>query len=213
MLRRAAVLLLGLCAAFAAGEAVAHPHVWVTSKSQLLYGPKGDITGVRHAWTFDEMFSSYATQGLDKDGDGKLSREELAPLAEVNITSLSEYDFFTFAEAGDVAIGFDKPVDYFLEQVGTQLTLHFTLPVKSGGHGKKIKVEIYDPSFFVDFALAEKEPAVLVGAPAACKLAVQQPGADQGKGKKLTESFFNQLESASEYAEKLAPSIEVRCGP
>ena len=33
--------------------AFAHPHVWVTMKEELLYGPDGALTGVRHAWTFD----------------------------------------------------------------------------------------------------------------------------------------------------------------
>jgi ABC-type uncharacterized transport system substrate-binding protein len=75
-----AKLLFGALGAFAlmfATAANAHPHVWVTLKSDLVFAPDGKIAAVRHAWTFDEMFSVFATQGLDKDGDGKLSREEL----------------------------------------------------------------------------------------------------------------------------------------
>jgi hypothetical protein len=30
----------------------------------LIYAPDGSITGVRHAWTFDDMFSTYALQGI-----------------------------------------------------------------------------------------------------------------------------------------------------
>ncbi len=44
--------------------AAAHPHVWVTASSELIYAADGTITGVRHAWTFDEMFSTYALQGM-----------------------------------------------------------------------------------------------------------------------------------------------------
>ncbi len=33
----------------AAGAASAHPHVWVTMKSAVVYGPDGAITGVRHS--------------------------------------------------------------------------------------------------------------------------------------------------------------------
>ena len=43
----------------------AHPHVWVTMKSELVYAADGTTTGVRHAWTFDDMFSTYALQGLE----------------------------------------------------------------------------------------------------------------------------------------------------
>ena len=76
-------------------QAQAHPHVWVTMKSEVVYGADGTATGVRHAWTFDDMFSTFATQGLASKEKGKFTREELAPLAEVNVTSLKEFDYFT----------------------------------------------------------------------------------------------------------------------
>ena len=50
--------------AMTAAAASAHPHVWVTIKSELVFAPDGSVTGVRHAWTFDDMFSVFATQGL-----------------------------------------------------------------------------------------------------------------------------------------------------
>ena len=81
------------------GSASAHPHVWVTMQSELVYAPDGTVTGMRHAWTFDDMFSAFATQGIEAKKKGEFTREELAPLAEVNVTSLKEFDFFTYAKA------------------------------------------------------------------------------------------------------------------
>ena len=78
-----------------AGPALAHPHVWVTMKSEVVYAPDGTVTGVRHAWTFDDMFSTFATQGIETKKKGEFTREELKPLAEVNVTSLKEFDYFT----------------------------------------------------------------------------------------------------------------------
>src|SRR6185295_9837529 len=80
--------------------AAAHPHVWVTVKSELVYAPDGSITGVRHAWTFDDMFSVYAVQGLESKKKGEFTRQELEPLAKINVESLKEFDFFTYAKAG-----------------------------------------------------------------------------------------------------------------
>jgi len=41
-----------------AERAHAHPHVWITSPANdHASGPITD--GVRHAWTFDEMFAAY----------------------------------------------------------------------------------------------------------------------------------------------------------
>ena len=58
----------------AAGSAMAHPHVWVTMKSELVYAADGSVTGVRHAWTFDDMFSAYATQGIEIKKKGEFTR-------------------------------------------------------------------------------------------------------------------------------------------
>jgi ABC-type uncharacterized transport system substrate-binding protein len=66
----------------------AHLHVWVTIHSDILYSADGTMTGVRHAWTFDDMFSAYALQGISHAKKGQYSRAELASLAEVNMTSL-----------------------------------------------------------------------------------------------------------------------------
>jgi Protein of unknown function (DUF1007) len=57
----------------------AHPHVWVTMTTELVYAPDGSTTAVRHAWTFDDMFSTFAIQGLEQKTKGQFTREELAP--------------------------------------------------------------------------------------------------------------------------------------
>jgi ABC-type uncharacterized transport system substrate-binding protein len=77
--------LVAACVCLVAGAAQAHPHVWVTMTEELLYAADGTVTGVRHAWTFDDMFSAFATQGLEQKTKGTFTREELAPLAKVNV--------------------------------------------------------------------------------------------------------------------------------
>jgi ABC-type uncharacterized transport system substrate-binding protein len=195
----------------AAGAADAHPHVWITFRSEVVYGPNGALTAVRNAWTFDEMFSAFATQGLDKNNDGKLSREELAELAEVNVSSLKEFDYFTVAKAAGRPVAFDAPVDYWLEYADNQLTLHFTLPVKAGTAPKgEVALDIYDPTYFVAFGFAEDDPAKLVGAPA-CKLEVVRSGASNLASQGLSESFFNGLTAGSSFGAQFTNRILVHC--
>ena len=165
--------------AIPAGTALAHPHVWVDSRSDILFNEAGTISGIRHAWTFDEMFSAYAIQGLDEDQDGTLTREELQPLAQVNVESLNEFDFFTYLGVigVDEVYGlFQEPVDYWLDYDGERLTLHFTLPLTEPFDPKQgeTAIEVYDPTFFVDFALAETDTAMLVDAPAGCGLEIER---------------------------------------
>ena len=125
--------LVGLIVAWSLGAspAAAHPHVWITAKSEVVYAPDGTITGVRHAWTFDDMFTTYALQGIETKTKGVYTREELAPLAQTNVESLKEFNFFTFAKADGKKEKFVEPVDYFLEYKDSALTLHFMLPLKT----------------------------------------------------------------------------------
>src|ERR1041385_5964084 len=163
-----ATALAGLL--MATGAASAHPHVWVTMKSAVVYGPDGAISGVRHAWTFDDMYSAFATQGLEQKKKGEFTTEELQPLAKVNVESLKEYDFFTYAKANGKDVTFAHPVEYSLEfdPKETVLTLHFVLPLKAPLKAKTLNLEVFDPSYFVDFALAEKDAVSLEKAPNGC---------------------------------------------
>lgn len=185
LIRTLAVAFAGLL--IAATQANAHPHVWVTMKSEVVYAPDGTVVGIRHAWTFDDMFSTFALQGLESKEKGKFTREELQPLAEVNVTSLKEYDFFTFAKLNGKKIQFVEPKDYHLELSKDQLlTLHFMLPLKTPAQTKSMDFEVFDPSYFVDFQLAEKDPVSLSGAPAGCK-------ANLAKPKELTKEMAQKL--------------------
>jgi ABC-type uncharacterized transport system substrate-binding protein len=161
--------------AISINAASAHPDVWVTSASELIYTTDGSITGVRHAWTFDETFSTYALEGIATKTKGVFTREELAPLAQTNVESLKEFGFFTFAIADGKKQKFLEPVDYFLDYKAPALVLHFTLPFKAPFRAKQLKLEVYDPTQFVEFSLHQEQAVTLVGAPASCTLAVQRP--------------------------------------
>jgi ABC-type uncharacterized transport system substrate-binding protein len=200
----AIALMLGATAA------QAHPHVWITAKSELIYAPDGTITGVRHAWTFDDMFSTYALQGIEAKTKGAYTREELAPLAQTNVESLKEFAYFTFAKADGKKQRFTEPVDYFLDYKNTELTLHFTLPAKTPFKTRQLTLEVFDPAFFIDFKYADKDPVKLVGAPADCKMQFQRPNDGTASAQQLGEQNFLNGES-SNFGAMFANKIVVEC--
>lgn len=204
------LLLLAGALALGGGAAQAHPHVWITSTSELIYAPDGAITGVRHAWTFDDMFSTYAVQGLETGTKGAYSREELASLAQTNVESLKEFAYFTFAKADGKKAKFQEPVDYYLEYKDDLLTLYFTLPLKVPVKAKQLSLEVFDPSFFIDFKLADKDPVRLVGAPAACRMTLQRPNDGAANAQKLDEQTFMGGDN-SNYGAMFANKIMVEC--
>jgi ABC-type uncharacterized transport system substrate-binding protein len=157
------------------------------------------------------MFSAFATQGLDKNNDGVLSREELAELAQVNVESLKEFEYFTIGKSGPGTLTFADPVDYWLEHKDKLLTLHFTLPVKAGGQKGGMSLDVFDPTYFVAFELATENPVKLVDAPANCALEIKRPPAGAGPGQSQTESFFNSLNAASEFGSQFANRVIVTC--
>jgi ABC-type uncharacterized transport system substrate-binding protein len=208
--RKLSAWLFAIALVFGAGAAQAHPHVWITATSELLYAPDGSITGVRHAWTFDDMFSAYAVQGLESKTKGTYTREELAALAQTNVESLKEYAYFTFAKADGKKERFQEPVDYFLDYKDTVLTLHFTLPLKAPVKAKQLVLEVFDRSFFIDFQMAKDDPVKLVGAPAGCQMKLERPSDGTASAQKLNEQTFINGENSS-FGLMFANKITVDC--
>jgi ABC-type uncharacterized transport system substrate-binding protein len=200
-----AVLLSGL-------DAHAHPHVWATTHSEVFFTSDGALAGVRHIWTFDDMFSAFALQGIPHARKGQYTREELSSLARTNVTSLKEYNFFTYAKAGGKKLPFSDAVDYWLEYKDEALTLHFTLPLKMPLKAPRIQIEIYDPEIFVDLEFAKENPASLAGAPPGCQLKVELPHqptpSEQLRLSQLDES---PLDPSSAYGAIFANRINISC--
>jgi ABC-type uncharacterized transport system substrate-binding protein len=205
-----AVLLLMVFLATGSRVAQAHPHVWITATSELIYAEDGSITGIRYAWTFDDMFSTYAMQGIESKTKGVYTREELAPMAQTNVESLKEFGYFTFAKADGKKQKFQEPVDYFLDFSDGLLTLHFTLPLKTPVKSRELALEVFDPTFFVDFKFADKDPVRLVGAPAACQVRFQRPNDGTASAQTLGEQNFLNGEN-SNFGAMFANKIAVAC--
>ncbi|WP_314952895.1 DUF1007 family protein [Bradyrhizobium cosmicum] len=203
-------LLLAAGLTLAGSAARAHPHVWITATSELLYAADGSITGVRHAWTFDDMFSAYAVQGLEGKTKGAYTSEELGPLAQTNVESLKEYAYFTFARADGKKERFQEPVDYFLDYKDTVLTLHFTLPLKNPVKPRQLVLEVFDRSFFIDFQMAKDNPVKLVGAPSGCQMKLDRPSDGTASAQKLNEQTFMNGEN-SNFGMMFANKITVDC--
>src|SRR5919202_6314151 len=169
-MRRVAVA--GLAMLMMSQAAQAHPHVWITAKAELVFDESGRIAAVRHVWTFDEAFSTFAVQGVSKRKDGTFSREELQPLAETQVASLPKFGFFASLQAEGAQASFERPKDYWLEFKDGALTLHLVLVLKppldarSGG----VTFDVRDRTFFVAFDLAEPAPVTLSEAPPDCRV-------------------------------------------
>lgn len=212
-----AATLLALAFGSMPNVASAHPHVWVTVQTHVIFNDDGAITGFRHQWIFDEYYTAFALQGMDRDGDGEYSAAELEPLAKTNIESLSEFDYFTFAELGEDALARNDPVDYKLVYADGLLTLNFTLPLAEPVPAKeagRFRFKVYDPTFFVSFSLAKNDPVRLAdGAPAGCATQIGDAPMAAATTQTLGETFFDSLDTSQDWGAQFAQEIALRCKP
>ena len=133
-----------------------------------------------------------------------------ALLAQTNVESLKEFAYFTFARVDSKNEKFQEPIDYFLDYKDEALTLHFTLLLKTPVKPKQLLLEVFDPSYFIDFQLAEKNPITLVGAPAACQMKFQRPNDGSASAQKLGEGSFTDGGNAN-FGMLFANKITVEC--
>jgi ABC-type uncharacterized transport system substrate-binding protein len=194
-------------------SAYAHPHVWVTGRSEVLFDQAGLVKAIRNIWVFDEMYSAFATEGLGKDGKPP-TQEELAPLAKTNIESLAEFDDFTYAKEAGAKVAFAEPIDYTLDVRDDKLVvLRFTLPLKTPASAKKaFSLQVYDPTYFVAFSFEPKDPVTLIDAPKGCT--ANMLGVDPlqaSESQKLSEAFFSGLSPGTNFGVKLADRIIIAC--
>jgi ABC-type uncharacterized transport system substrate-binding protein len=158
-------------------RAEAHPHILIEARTELLFNAQGEVVGVSNIWDFDDAFSAYAIQGYDSKGDGKPTRADLQPFAEINVKSLAEYNYFTRMKVDGVSVSFGHPKNYFDVFNDEKLTLSFTLPLSKPVdiRGKTLQLDVYDPAYFAAITFAQNQPVKLVGADAGCESFVHRP--------------------------------------
>jgi ABC-type uncharacterized transport system substrate-binding protein len=187
---RAALLAAGALALLA-GRAAAHPHVWITVETTVVYD-KGAFTGLQHKWTFDEFYTAMAIEGLDKNKDGIYDREELSELAKVNIDGLKEFGYFTYPVMAGQDVKIQDPRNYWLEHKDGLLSLHFTVPFAQPvpEKAKGFAYVVQDPGFYIAFVPAKIDPVKLgEGAPKTCKVQIGNPKTGDDDADRLAKAF------------------------
>jgi ABC-type uncharacterized transport system substrate-binding protein len=159
-----------------APAAAAHPHVFVDAQAEMIFDGQQRLAEVHHVWQFDAAFSEFAVQGLDADGDGAFSEAELKPLAEINVTSLKDFEFFSYLTVGSDRAMLLPPKKYWLEFENGRLTLFFTLPLEEprvvAAHAM---LEVFDREYFVEFGFPADQPVRFRGAPSGCSIRHHAP--------------------------------------
>ncbi|ACL60565.1 protein of unknown function DUF1007 [Methylobacterium nodulans ORS 2060] len=196
--------------------AVAHPHVWITARAEVVFDQAHALTGIRHTWTFDRTYSAFSVVGLDTNHDGVPDPDKLAELARTNVESLANLNWFTQAKIDGQPVEFAPPSEYSQSFADGELTLRFTLPLKTPARAKEVALQMADPSFFVAINLSEAADAVTLGGePGACTLSVKRPDKSADEGiQLLADDIASALAgkgSATPVGEAFTAHVRVTC--
>ncbi|MEH3145746.1 MAG: DUF1007 family protein [Methylobacterium frigidaeris] len=182
MIARAAAIVLGIVTG--AGPALAHPHVWVRSRAEVVLDG-GRFAALRQSWTFDPDYSAFAVINLDSKRDGVPDPDRLAAMARERIDAMGETAFFTAVKLNGRPVAFGPASEPRAEYRDGRLTLHFTLTPQAPAAVRTLVLTNDDPDFYVSFALAPGPEAVRVAGAPACVLKVTRPARDAQEGEQL----------------------------
>jgi ABC-type uncharacterized transport system substrate-binding protein len=171
-----ALVCLGLFG-LPAVAAQAHPHVWIDMRSAVNFNAAGAVDAVGVSWTFDEFYSQFATDGIDKNKNGKFDPAELQDLATTYAKNLKEYRYFMFIETDGKLAETGAPANAKAVFDKGQLTFAFRLPLAKAVDPAAVKLSYasFDPTYYIDIAPVATNSVVFTGtAPKGCSFATRK---------------------------------------
>lgn len=165
--------LAAVSAVVFAQPVLAHPHIMIDAKAMIRFDDQGRVARLRHSWTFDTAFSVWMVQGLDTNGDGLVTPDEMQDLADENTASLADYGFYTYA-GNDMA--FSAIGDQGMVYEDNRVTLSFSLDAQAPQPpGDRFELGVYDPEYYVAITVNDASDVTLENAPDGCLARVEPP--------------------------------------
>lgn len=203
------ILPAALAMSLAASQAQAHPHVFVETGLKLMADEDGRLIGVEVSWTYDDFYSLLLLEdmGLDADGDGQLTDEELAKLDGFDLNWIEGYlgDLYLTANGGQVDMA--PPEGRGTAVVDGQIvTRHFRAFSAVTG---SVVLKAYDPTFYTAYDLTGG-----VSAPESCDVSVQPADLDRAYTMVEEALYANPAmpdDDFPEVGEAFADVVEVTC--
>lgn len=171
---RSAMVVAAL--ALGAGVAEAHPHIWIDATARISFNAAGELVAIHNDWTFDAAFSVWQVQGLDTNGDGITSSEEMQELADENLAGLADYGFYTLVGEGDETLPL-APVggSRFVYDEGRSTFTFGVAPQQPYRIEGRLEVAIADPEYYVAISLPGLSGVTVENLPAGCSLGLDPP--------------------------------------
>lgn len=213
-MKRQTILLLTMLSLLPV-PALAHPHIFIDAKFELVAAPDGSISELRNIWHFDEVFSSSVLMDFDKGDNQTLSASELKAVGKTVRDSLAQYNYYTNVTSNGKAVPMAKPDAIQADYKDGSLTLTFSLKPEQKTFLKgTTSFGIYDKTLYtaVDFA-TDDDMTISGSASGRCKRKVVRPNPKEVMAENqaaLTSMFFSDPKG-TDYSLLVATRLEVQC--
>ncbi|MEQ8902384.1 MAG: DUF1007 family protein [Roseovarius sp.] len=187
-------IALALCLCLPVGNLAAHPHVFVDVALEFTGDDQGNLSRVEVTWTYDDFFSLLilSDMGLDPDGDGVLTEDELAQLKGFDLVEWPEGfegDLYMHHGGDKIALDHPVPTGIALEEGRIVATHERSFdPVPGDG----LKVEAYDPTYYVEHTLTGP-----INLPQGCSYTIREPDLDASQ--RAFREMLGELSAEEQY--------------
>lgn len=139
------VLTLGFAA-----PGAAHPHVWIDLRSTVVLDDNGRVTAIEEHWTFDEFYTVFATEGMDRLEI--TPQEALKEIARTNLKNLREYDYFTDVRAGGSKVDLGTVETFETGVQEGRMWMRFAVPLATpvDPSAERLSFSVYDPTYYIE---------------------------------------------------------------
>lgn len=198
--------------------ALAHPHIFIDTGLEVIFGGNGKVTHVKVTWVYDDFYSLLLAEdfGIDQDGDGALTEEEEVKLQGFDANWVEGYN-------GDLEVKLDGQVQTLsgpLEPTATMIKGRIVsthLREISGTPmigGDVLSVKAFDPTFYTAYEI--NLPVILRDDPS-CEFQRIEPNIDDELAK--MQAFLLTLDANADLeendfpllGERFATDIRVTC--
>lgn len=171
-----ALAVLGFLLPF---SAQAHPHAWIDVEITALANDKGQITGLRQVWYFDDAYSAFTLEGLRQLNGSDIPKAALLELAAENLTNLADYSWFTDFKADGDRQDFLLPEQFDQHHEDGRLIMSFDLMLETPVTANGASWQVYDPVYYIELLYKESDAKLVLAESLAqhlsCTARIEEP--------------------------------------
>ncbi len=137
----------------------AHPHMQFTSTAEFVWEGE-ELAGVFLEWQFDSFFSADIIGAYDINDDGRFDEEETQAIFDGAFSNLKNYYYFIFISQKGRRETPEKIEKFSAMQRNGVLVYRFYVDLSSW-NTEKLRLAVYDYTFFCDIRYPENKPVIL----------------------------------------------------